>query len=794
WSWLGGTNAGYIARSVKFDEEQSLAITYPNNLMQQAMPVSGFSGNLLLNPGFEIGSAGNTEPTSWTRSGEGGQELWAAETGTNGYVFPGWINDSYGSIGQTVPVSLSQGNIFRFSINGNAEENFTSSSNETWMRIEFWVNGEASPRSVATNNIYAGLKADPNRWNRYEMTVTNTIPEVNLIKALVGYGNAQSAGGAQAAMFDNASLVQSAGLNNNGMSYVLEGYIYNPGTEKFAGSAYGAYLLEFYNNGTDLVSVVDAGQFTAASPTNSWVKFAVTNRAPWSGSVQGRASAAILGSDAGFGGALYFDGLRLTTTNIPMTNTQAGALWNPSFEYTSKGTVLKYIDNWTAMGNAGQIDDTYTFAGSKALKIFYPETLMAQTWDATPGYRYGSSGYAFTPSSERLSGSSSLQALVLLQYLDAAGNVLLSYASHAFTTNTPADVWTNLTVSGVAPGGTVYGRTLVSLLGSGSNFSGSVYFDAISQSLVSTGTTMSGLLVNAGFDDGAPGNCMLLQNTNQLPGWTWNGGYNAGFIILDYCLSPYQSLALTYPLNPITQDFTAQSGKVYKLEGFLFSPSEAKFTSDGSSWGQMSLSFMTNGAATPTPQYTRDSGKFRGSQPADTWVYFSVIATSPASAVVTGRVTCTIQSTDLYGDFDLGGAILFDQLSLTEVTNQVPLPPGGGAPSSTLNAMAMIPSADADGDGVSNADEAIAGTSSTDPESYLRITSQSMLPDGRIMITWDSEEARIYTVSRSDDIISGLFNILGTGIPGTPPQNVYIDLPPEGVVGVYRVSVKNLLP
>ena len=73
WTWAGGTNAGYISRSFKYNEEQSLAITYANNLAQQSFPVSISAGNLLLNPGFELGAGGGAEPTSWFRYGDGGQ-------------------------------------------------------------------------------------------------------------------------------------------------------------------------------------------------------------------------------------------------------------------------------------------------------------------------------------------------------------------------------------------------------------------------------------------------------------------------------------------------------------------------------------------------------------------------------------------------------------------------------------------------------------------------------------------------------------------------------------------------
>jgi len=145
-----------------------------------------------------------------------------------------------------------------------------------------------------------------------------------------------------------------------GMEYVLRGYIFNPSStaEVFEGDAYGTLVMEFWN-GTDLVSAVMTEPFTSASTNDEWLEFAVTNHAPWSdfgGALTGRVLVGTLGSSSNYHGVLYFDDLCLETDVCGKTNTQSGALWNPGFEYTAWGTVLKYVDNWEAFGEAGVVD------------------------------------------------------------------------------------------------------------------------------------------------------------------------------------------------------------------------------------------------------------------------------------------------------------------------------------------------------------------------------------------------------------------------------------------------------
>ena len=535
---------------------------------------------------------------------------------------------------------------------------------------------DASQSLVSTTGTVAGLLHNPGfddgpPGNAYDLDVGSNLPYWDWLGGTNGGYVATSyyKDSPQSLVITwPGNLIGQSLSVNSGYTYVYQGYLYTPAAGRMTGSAYGVLSMEFYS-GTTLVSVVDSEHFTASSPSNTWVKFAVTNRAPWSGSITSRVLCSISGSSESFGGTVYFDNLIVTGSYVGATNAQAGALQNPGFEYTANGTTLEFIDSWTALGNAGVVAETYKRSGKNALKLYAPETLLAQTWSATQGWKYASAAYAYTPAADRLRGDPNLHGVVLLQFLDATGtNILQTYESTWFTTNLAASAWTNLEAIGVAPKGTRYGRTVLGLLGTNTGFSGSLWFDDATQRVASTGGTTNGLLRNPGFDDGPSGNVYDLYATNDFPSWIWIGGTNSGFVARDYKKDAEQALVITYPLNSAAQEWTAGSDKRYKAEGYLLTPSAAKFTSDGDvSFGRLELAFYVNGSSTPETNFV--SAAFGSGQPADTWVYFAVTGRAPAGVSVTGRVTCTIYSPNPSNDLDLAGVIYFDQLSLSEITN-----------------------------------------------------------------------------------------------------------------------------
>ena len=597
------------------------------------------------------------------------------------------------------------------------------------------------------------------------------------------------------------NLLQQDFTATTAMSYIVEGYMMTPSAEKMTSTtAYATFLLEFFDpqgTWTSSVSVVSTEKLTKDTAADTWIKFSVTNQAPRSGPVTGRVSCAILDLDGTpYGGVVYFDSVRVTATNIVVTNSQSGALWDPGFEYSANGTKLPYLDSWTGLGLAGNVESAYKRSGGRSLKIYSAETLVAQTWVATQGWRYSSSAYAYTPSADRFEGVAAHHGVVLLQFLDATNGVLVTYQSSYFTTNNAADTWTNLYASGVAPAGTVNGRTLVGVLGTNAGYAGSVLFDDVSQSLVSTGGTVSGLLHNPGFEDGPPGNVYSLVRTNDLPSWKWFGGDNAGYISTDVSKDGQQSFVLTWPQNSLGQDMAVSSGKQYVAEGYLYTPTTAKFNSDGSSWGWLEMTFYVNGDTNPVTENTAVSAKFEGNRPANQWIYFAVTGTAPSVSIVTARLSCVIYSSDPGSDFDLAGAIFYDQLSVTELGSasafeQWQIQYFGSTSGPNTGA-----TEDYDGDGFSNWSEFIAGTDPTQGGSCLVVDPASnRLANNKFVLSWPSVAGRYYGVRRSTNGMSGTFSVISNSIPATVPLNVFTDTPPVEIGScLYRITVTTNQP
>jgi hypothetical protein len=155
------------------------------------------SANLLQNAGFENSSAGGAAADNWwSYSGPGspgdtayvGAESWASRSGTNGMVLKAWNgNGIFGGYGQDVATNLSVGDVITFSIYGSAEPEFTSTTSEAWLKMEFW-NG-ASKSYESQLSVYGGLTGARDSWNQYTFILTNNVAGITTIKPIVGWGN-----------------------------------------------------------------------------------------------------------------------------------------------------------------------------------------------------------------------------------------------------------------------------------------------------------------------------------------------------------------------------------------------------------------------------------------------------------------------------------------------------------------------------------------------------------------------------------------------------------------------------
>ena len=111
-----------------------------------------------------------------------------------------------------------------------------------------------------------------------------------------------------------------------------------------------------------------------------------------------------------------------------------------------------------------------------------------------------------------------------------------------------------------------------------------------------------------------------------------------------------------------------------------------------------------------------------------------------------------------------------------------------------LNEGGVDPDADADGDGLCNYGEFLAGTDPNDKTSTFSIRemvanwgAESSGEKG-LVLHWPSVEGRVYDVQRSDTP-GGTYSVIASDIPATPPTNIYT-VNASGASGFFRVAVR----
>jgi hypothetical protein len=83
--------------------------------------------------------------------------------------------------------------------------------------------------------------------------------------------------------------------------------------------------------------------------------------------------------------------------------------------------------------------------------------------------------------------------------------------------------------------------------------------------------------------------------------------------------------------------------------------------------------------------------------------------------------------------------------------------------------------ADTDGDGSLDADEIKAGTDPTNGQSYLRVSDAVRQAGGNFQLRWPSTAGRFYNVQRSTDVSFATYDVVGQDVSATPPMNTFID-------------------
>lgn len=81
---------------------------------------------------------------------------------------------------------------------------------------------------------------------------------------------------------------------------------------------------------------------------------------------------------------------------------------------------------------------------------------------------------------------------------------------------------------------------------------------------------------------------------------------------------------------------------------------------------------------------------------------------------------------------------------------------------------------DSDEDGMSDSAEIQAGSDPNDPDSCFAV-SLTPLPSGGVRLTWQGKSGRHYRVNRCDQLGTGAYTTLATGVSGVEPQTTYDD-------------------
>ena len=176
------------------------------------------SANLLVNPGFEIGATGGdgggfggaVAPGYWSDNSLSVENYASAlHSGTNGVVFHNWWDGAWGYFGQEIATNSVLGDVVTFSTWGKFEANYTSSTKETWMKIEFWQ-GTTNMAGAFQYSIYDTLAANRDNWNQVTVRATNAYSGVTVVKTMIGYGQGTNLGlGTSGGMFDDLDVTMA---------------------------------------------------------------------------------------------------------------------------------------------------------------------------------------------------------------------------------------------------------------------------------------------------------------------------------------------------------------------------------------------------------------------------------------------------------------------------------------------------------------------------------------------------------------------------------------------------------
>lgn len=274
-------------------------------------------------------------------------------------------------------------------------------------------------------------------WGTFE----NALPDFAIVRtgavSLKTFGNGGGAWNAAGALQDIPVTP--------GRSYEAGAWSLHTASDPEQGSNFGAVNIEWIDAGGGQISFVSSRATDATSPLDTWARTTVTGVAP-PAAVTARVVMLHIQGPELLGGAVYFDDATFVETN-------PSGLVNAGFESNFQG--------WTSFSNAF-VESNFVRSGTKAAKFFgcfctpFNATGAFQDLPAEPGQTWEGKGWVGTPSSDRMSGANF--SVLNIEFRDALNNTIEFVSAAGADANTTPDTWRQVTVTGIAPPGTVIAR------------------------------------------------------------------------------------------------------------------------------------------------------------------------------------------------------------------------------------------------------------------------------------------------------------------------------------------------
>ncbi|MEI8341411.1 MAG: hypothetical protein WCH43_07765, partial [Verrucomicrobiota bacterium] len=265
------------------------------------------------------------------------------------------------------------------------------------------------------------------------------------------------------------------------------------------------------------------------------------------------------------------------------------------------------------------------------------------------------------------------------------------------------------------------------------------------------------------------------QDPNRRNYWLWGSGYtgdhlkNTGFLVL---MNKVPTLvSSTNSADPAwnQRPYEVQYLKLYDVTAPVSSPSAVT--------GPRAYDYALSGSATFT---------------------WSTAAPDSEGIVPCYNVTVTINGSNTQTVTGLSGTaytvtgLLPGQTVSISVTTANPSDPTKTGPGSVASHSLNIldPNGDADGDGMSNVAEDIAGTNPLDSASVFRVATISR-SGGSVVISWSSVTGKTYVVQTTTSLSSpgSWTDLSGSSTPGTGGNVSYTDNNATGTSRFYRVRI-----